>query len=132
MKVNRCASQPSGQAPAENFTGTVRRDALIGSEAPGRVATGLVTFEPGARTAWHDHPAGQILIITAGRGWVQSLGQERYEVTAGDSVWIPAGEKHWHGATATTAMTHIAVTEYVDGSAVTWMEHVSDADYDPA
>lgn len=132
MKVNRSSSQPSSLAPAEQFTGTVRRDALIGSEAPGRVATGLVTFEAGARTAWHDHPAGQILIITAGRGWVQSLGKERYEVTAGDSVWIPAREKHWHGATGLTAMTHIAITEYIDGSAVTWMEHVSDEAYDSA
>ncbi|MCB0293622.1 MAG: cupin domain-containing protein, partial [Calditrichaeota bacterium] len=118
MQVNKVSSVPSGWAPAESFTGRVRRDGLISSEAPGRVSTGFVTFEPGARTAWHDHPAGQILIITAGRGWVQSKGQPRYEVTPGDSVWIPAGEKHWHGATDTTAMTHIAVTESVDGSAV--------------
>ncbi len=132
MKVSKVSSSPSGAAPAEQFTGQVRRDALINAEAPGRVATGLVTFEPGARTAWHTHPAGQILIITAGRGWVQAEGQERYEVTPGDSVWIPADERHWHGATATTSMTHIAVTEFVDGSAVTWMEHVEDKDFDPA
>lgn len=129
MKVNRSASVASSLAPAANFSGTVRRDGLISSEAPGRVATGLVTFEPGARTAWHHHPAGQILIITAGRGWVQAEGQPRYEVTAGDSVWIPANERHWHGATDQTAMTHIAITESIDGSAVTWQEHVSDADF---
>lgn len=129
MKVNKSASVPSSLAPPENFTGTVRRDGLIGSEAPGRVATGLVTFEAGARTAWHKHPAGQILIITAGRGWVQAEGQPRYEVTAGDSVWIPAEERHWHGATDKTAMTHIAITESIDGSAVTWLEHVADEDF---
>lgn len=129
MKINRAASSPSGKAPAENFTGGVRRDGLIGSEEPGRVNAGLVTFEPGARTAWHTHPAGQILIITAGRGWVQSKGGAREEVTPGDAVWFPAGEKHWHGATATTAMTHIAITEYIDGVAVDWMEHVSDEEY---
>lgn len=132
MKVNKAASGPSSWAPAEQFTGTVRRDPLMGSEAPGRVNTGLVTFEPGARTAWHTHPAGQILIVTAGRGWVQAEGGERQEVTPGDSVWFPAGERHWHGATATTAMTHIAVTESVDGSAVTWLEHVTDEEYDPS
>lgn len=129
MQVNKSASIPSSLAPADNFTGTVRRDGLISSEAPGRVATGLVTFEPGARTAWHKHPAGQILIITAGRGWVQAEGQERYEVTAGDSVWIPANERHWHGATDATAMSHIAITESIDGSAVTWLEHVADEDF---
>ncbi|AJE49161.1 (R)-mandelonitrile lyase [Celeribacter indicus] len=129
MKINKAGSGPSSWAPPESFTGTVRRDPLIGSEAPGRVSTGLVTFEPGARTAWHTHPAGQILIVTAGRGWVQTEGGPRKEVTPGDSVWFPAGEKHWHGATATTAMTHIAVTESVDGSAVTWLEHVTDDQY---
>lgn len=129
MKINKAGSSPSSYAPAENFTGTVRRDRLIGSEEPGRVNAGLVTFEPGARTAWHTHPAGQILIVTAGRGWVQSKGGPREDVTAGDAVWFPAGEKHWHGATATTAMTHIAVTEYIDGVAVDWMEHVTDAQY---
>ncbi|WP_321793265.1 cupin domain-containing protein [Burkholderia pyrrocinia] len=129
MKVNRSCPVPSSLAPADNFTGTVRRDGLIRAEEPGRVGTGLVTFEPGARTAWHTHPAGQILIITAGRGWVQSEGQQRYEVTAGDSVWIPANERHWHGATDATFMTHIAITEAVDGNAVTWQEHVSDEQY---
>lgn len=129
MKVNRSACVPSSRAPAENFTGVARRDGLINAEKPGRVLTGLVTFEPGARTAWHKHPAGQILIIAAGRGWVQGEGQPRHEVTAGDSVWIPANERHWHGATDSTAMSHIAVTEAVDGSAVTWLEHVADEDY---
>lgn len=129
MIVNKSASVPSSAGPAAHFTGTVRRDGLVNAETPGRAATGLVTFEPGARTAWHVHPAGQILIVTAGRGWVRSEGGPKYEVTAGDSVWIPADERHWHGATATTAMTHIAVTEFVDGSAVTWQDHVSDDDY---
>jgi quercetin dioxygenase-like cupin family protein len=129
MKINRSCPIPSSIATAENFTGIVRRDGLIRSEVPGRVGTGVVTFEPGARTAWHTHPVGQILIITAGRGWVRSAGQQRYEVTAGDSVWIPANERHWHGATDTTFMTHIAITETVDGSAVTWQEHVSDEQY---
>ncbi len=132
MKVQKAASVPSGRAPAEQFTGTVRRDTLLSSEEPGRVSTGMVTFEPGARTAWHTHPAGQILIVTAGRGWVQAEGGERQEVTPGDSVWFPAGERHWHGATSTTAMTHIAVTEAIDGSAVTWLEHVKDEEYDPS
>lgn len=132
MKINRAASSPSSWAPAESFTGTVRRDVLIGSEPPGRVNTGLVTFEPGARTAWHTHPAGQILIVTAGRGWVQTEGQARQEVGPGDSVWFPAGEKHWHGATDETAMTHIAITESIDGNAVTWLNHVTDQEYNPA
>lgn len=129
MKINRAASVASSWAPAENFSGRVRRDGLIAAEAPGNVQTGLVTFEPGARTAWHTHPAGQILIVTAGRGWVQCKGGARQEVFPGDAVWFPAGEKHWHGATATTAMTHIAVTQSVDGSAVAWMEHVTDEEY---
>lgn len=132
MKIQRVSSVPSGRGPADQFSGTVRRDMLVSSEDPGRVSTGMVTFEPGARTAWHTHPAGQILIVTAGRGWVQEEGGERQEVTPGDSVWFPAGVRHWHGATSTTAMTHIAVTEAIDGSAVTWLELVSDEEYDPA
>lgn len=130
MKIHRAGSTPSARQPTESFTGVARRDALINAEPPGRVLTGSVTFEPGARTAWHTHPAGQILIITAGRGWVQRDGEPRAEVTPGDAVWIAAGEKHWHGATATTAMTHIAITEQVDGSAVTWLEPVTNDDYD--
>jgi quercetin dioxygenase-like cupin family protein len=132
MRIYRAGTTPSGKAPAENFSGTVRRDPLIQSEAPGRVSTGFVTFEPGARTAWHSHPAGQILIITAGRGWVGHKGGEREEVTPGDAVWFPAGEVHWHGATATTAMTHIAITETLNGSAADWMEHVTDEEYNLA
>lgn len=129
MKIHRVGQTPSSWAPATEFSGTVRRDALITSEPPGRVTTGQVTFEPNARTAWHTHPAGQILIVTAGRGWVQCEGERRQEVTPGDAVWFPAGVKHWHGATATTAMTHIAVTEVVDGSPVTWMEQVTNEQY---
>jgi len=129
MKVQKAGSTPSGYAEAEHFTGQVRRDRLIMAEAPGRVQTGLVTFEPGARTAWHTHPAGQTLIITAGCGWVQAEGSLRREVASGDAVWIPADEKHWHGATATTAMTHLAVTEYIDGVAGNWLELVTDEEY---
>jgi quercetin dioxygenase-like cupin family protein len=132
MKIQKASSIPSDKAPPEYFTGTVRRDMMLSAEEPGRVSTGFVTFEPGARTAWHTHPAGQMLVVTAGRGWVQADGGERQDVTPGDCVWFPAGERHWHGATSTTAMTHIAITEAVDGSAVTWLEHVSDEDYDPA
>jgi quercetin dioxygenase-like cupin family protein len=129
MKIVRAGSQPSGTAPAAHFSGQVRRDPLIAAEWPGRVSTGFVTFEVGARTAWHHHPAGQILIITAGRGWVCSKGKPRQDVGPGDAVWFAAGETHWHGATTTTAMTHIAVTESIDGSAVEWGEHVSEEDY---
>ena len=129
MKISKAGSVPSTVAPADSFSGTVRRDGLIASEQPSRVAVGIVTFEPGGRTAWHTHPAGQILIVVSGRGWVQCEGSARSEVTPGDSVWFPAGERHWHGATDSTAMSHIAVTESVDGSAVTWLEHVSDEDY---
>ena len=129
MKIQRPGSTPSGYAEAEHFTGQVRRDRLIKAEAPGRVETGLVTFEPGARTAWHSHPAGQTLIITAGYGWVQTAGAPRQNVAPGDAVWFPAGEKHWHGATATTAVTHLSVTEYVEGVAGNWMELVTDEEY---
>ncbi len=129
MKVQKAGSTPSGYAEPEHFTGQVRRDRLIMAEAPGCVQTGLVTFEPGARTAWHTHPAGQTLIITAGFGWVQAEGAPRREVASGDAVWIPAGEKHWHGATDTTAMTHLAVTEYIDGVAGNWLELVTDQEY---
>ncbi len=129
MKICKVGSVPSSVAPADSFTGTVRRDGLVASEDPSRVAVGLVTFEPGGRTAWHTHPAGQILIVVSGRGWVQCEGSERAEVTPGDSVWFPAGVRHWHGGTDTTAMSHIAVTESIGGSAVTWLDHVTDADY---
>jgi quercetin dioxygenase-like cupin family protein len=129
MKITRIGSQPSGQAPAENFTGRVRRDSLIQSEPPGRISTGLVTFEPCSRTDWHTHPLGQILIVTAGCGWVQSWGSPKETIHPGDVVWTPPKEKHWHGATDTTAMSHIAVTEALDGKAVDWLEKVTDEQY---
>jgi quercetin dioxygenase-like cupin family protein len=129
MDLCKAGFKPSSWAPAEQFTGTVRRDPLVTAVSPGRVSTGLVTFEPGARTAWHHHPAGQILYITAGAGWVQAAGGPKQHVTPGDCVWIAPFERHWHGATSTTAMTHLAVTEYIDGHAVTWMEHVADDDF---
>lgn len=129
MKVLRSGSQPSSRAPADNFTGTVRRDPLAQAEEPGRVMTGLVTFEPCSRTDWHVHPLGQILIVTAGCGWVQSWEQEKHVIRAGDVVWTPPDEKHWHGATSTTAMSHIAVTEALNGKAVEWLEKVTDEQY---
>jgi quercetin dioxygenase-like cupin family protein len=129
MQIRRAGSQPSGKGPADWFTGTVRIDPLFQAEDPGRVAGAAVTFEPGARTAWHTHPLGQTLIVTAGAGRVQRDGGPVEEVRPGDVVWFPAGEKHWHGASPTTAMTHIAVQEALDGKAVEWMEHVSDDQY---
>ncbi|KRE17989.1 cupin [Bosea sp. Root381] len=129
MEIKRSGSQPSGKGPAEYFTGAVRIDPLFNPPEPARIATALVTFEPGARTAWHTHPLGQTLIVTAGCGWAQREGGPVEEIRAGDVVWFPPGEKHWHGATATTAMTHIALQEKLDGSAVDWLEHVGDADY---
>ena len=129
MEIRRAGSQPSGKGPAEWFTGMVRIDPLFSPPDPARVAGALVTFEPGARTAWHTHPLGQTLIVTAGRGWAQREGGPVEEIRPGDVVWFPPGEKHWHGATATTAMGHIAIQEKLDGSPVTWMEQVADADY---
>ncbi|MDN5567825.1 MAG: cupin domain-containing protein [Paracoccus sp. (in: a-proteobacteria)] len=129
MKIIRAGQTPSTKGPAEWFTGTVRIDPLFTAEAPGRAGGAFVTFEPGARTAWHTHPAGQTLIVTFGRGRVQRQGGPIEEVRTGDTVWFSAGEKHWHGAAPDTAMSHIAIHESIDGSAVTWMEHVSDADY---
>ncbi|PTM38991.1 cupin domain-containing protein [Bosea sp. 124] len=129
MDIKRSGSQPSGKGPAEYFTGAVRIDPLFNPPEPARIATALVTFEPGARTAWHTHPLGQTLIVTAGCGWVQREGGSVEEVRAGDVVWFPPGEKHWHGATATTAMSHIALQEKLNGSPVDWLELVSDADY---
>ena len=120
---------PSTTGPAETFTGRVRRDSLIAAEDPGRVSTGLVTFEPCARTDWHIHPLGQLLIVTAGCGWVQSWGQQKHVIRPGDTVWTPANEKHWHGATSQTAMSHIAITEALNGTAVEWLEKVSDEQY---
>jgi quercetin dioxygenase-like cupin family protein len=129
MQITRSGAQPSGKGPAEYFTGTVRIDPLFSAPDPARVAGASVTFEPGARTAWHTHPLGQTLIVTSGLGWVQREGGPVEEVRPGDVVWFPPGEKHWHGATATTAMTHIAIQERVDGKAVDWMEHVTDGQY---
>jgi quercetin dioxygenase-like cupin family protein len=129
MNIVRVGSQPSGKQPAANFTGDVRRDPMFQTDAPSRMIGASVTFEPGARTAWHTHPLGQILIITAGCGWVQTWNGEKRQVRPGDVVWFEPGEKHWHGAAATTAMTHIAIAEHLDGTAATWMEHVSDEQY---
>lgn len=129
MKITRAGATPSTKGPTDWFTGTVRMDPLFSAEAPGRAAGAAVTFEPGARTAWHTHPAGQTLLVTSGLGFVQRAGGVVQQVRPGDVVWFPAGEKHWHGAAPHVAMSHIAIQEVVDGSAVTWMEHVSDADY---
>jgi len=129
MEIKRCGSQPSGRGPADWFTGAVRVDPLIDAPQPARVASAAVTFEPGARTAWHTHPLGQTLIVIAGCGRAQRWGGAIEEIHPGDVVWIPPGEKHWHGATATTGMTHIAIQEKVDGKAVDWMEKVSDEQY---
>jgi len=129
MEIKRPGSQPSGKGPQEYFTGTVRIDPLFTAADPARVGGACVTFEPGARTAWHTHPLGQTLIITYGCGWVQREGGAIEEVRAGDVVSFPPGEKHWHGATPTTAMTHIALQERLNGKAVDWMEKVSDDQY---
>jgi len=129
MDITKSGTQPSGKGPAECFTGTVRIDPLFQPPEPARALGVSVTFEPGARTAWHTHPLGQTLIVTAGCGLVQSRGGPIRKVRPGDVVWCPPGEKHWHGATATTAMTHIAIVERLDGKAVDWMEKVTDEQY---
>ncbi len=129
MDITRVGSQPSGKGPAEWFTGAVRIDPLFQAPDPARVAGASVTFEPGARTAWHTHPLGQTLIIMAGRGRVQREGGAIEEVNPGDVVWFAPGEKHWHGAVPATAMTHIAIQERVNGKVVDWLEHVSDEEY---
>ncbi|MCF6121311.1 cupin domain-containing protein [Mesorhizobium muleiense] len=129
MKITRVGSQPSGPGPADYFTGTVRIDALFLAPEPARVGGASVTFEPGARTAWHTHPLGQTLIVTAGLGRVQREGAPVEEIRPGDVVWIPPGVKHWHGASATTAMTHLAIQESLDGKPVEWLEKVSDEQY---
>jgi quercetin dioxygenase-like cupin family protein len=129
MDIKRCGSQLSGKGPADYFTGAVRLDPLFTAPAPARVTGASVTFEPGARTAWHTHPLGQTLIVTAGCGWVAREGGPTEEIRPGDVVWFPPGEKHWHGATPTTAMTHIAIQEAVNGNVVEWLEKVSDAQY---
>jgi quercetin dioxygenase-like cupin family protein len=129
MKITRSNSQASRKGPLEYFTGSVRVDQPFQGSAPARVGGAFVTFEPGARTAWHTHPLGQTLIVTAGCGWVQTAAAPREEVHSGDIVWIPPGEKHWHGATATIGMTHIAIAEALDGKTVDWMEKVTDEEY---
>ncbi|MAQ38427.1 MULTISPECIES: (R)-mandelonitrile lyase [Thioclava] len=129
MKIIRSGTNASMQGPQDWFTGTVRVDPLFQAEEPGRTSGSHVTFEPGARTAWHTHPAGQTLIVTFGRGRVQREGGPVEEISQGDVVWFPAGEKHWHGASSATAMSHIAVQESIDGSPVTWLEKVADEDY---
>jgi quercetin dioxygenase-like cupin family protein len=129
MEINRVGSHPSGKGPAEYFTGSVRMDSRFQRSEPARVGGVIVTFEPGARTAWHTHPLGQTLIVTAGCGWAQREGGPKEEIRPGDIVWFAPGEKHWHGATATTAMTHIAIAEALDGKSVDWMEKVSDEQY---
>ena len=129
MKIERNGSRPSTKGSQDYFSGSVRVDPVFQVDEPMRLNAGSVTFEPGARTAWHTHPLGQTLIITAGLGWVQTEGGQIEEVRPGDVVWFPPGEKHWHGATPTTAMTHIAVQESLNGKNVDWMEKVSDAQY---
>ena len=129
MEIKRGGSQPSNRGSADYFTGQVRVDPLFQPKDPARSSASYVTFEPGARTAWHTHPLGQTLIITAGCGWVQQNGGPIEEVRPGDVVWFPPGEKHWHGATPTTAMTHIAVQEALNGKTVDWMEKVTDEQY---
>jgi len=129
MHIDRNGSLPSSKGPSEYFTGIVRIDMQFQREAPSRVAGATVTFEPGARTAWHSHPLGQTLIVASGKGWTQCEGGPIVEIGAGDIIWCPPGHRHWHGATPTTAMTHIAIQEALDGKVVTWMEHVSDDEY---
>ncbi|MGH9481636.1 MAG: (R)-mandelonitrile lyase [Terriglobales bacterium] len=129
MEIRRAGSQPSGTGTEEYFTGAVRIDPLLRATAPARVAAASVTFEPSARTAWHTHPLGQMLIVTAGCGRAQRWGGPVEEVRPGDVVWFPPGEKHWHGAAPTTAMTHLAIQEWFEGKAVEWLEKVSEEQY---
>jgi quercetin dioxygenase-like cupin family protein len=129
MDIKRNGTRPSGKGPADWFTGTVRIDPLFEAPAPARVFGASVTFEPGARTAWHTHPLGQTLVVTSGLGWVQRWEGPKEEISPGDVVWFPPGEKHWHGAAAMTAMTHVAIVEQLNGKSADWMEKVSDAQY---
>ena len=129
MDIKSNGSQPSATGQAEYFTGNVRIDPLSQAPAPARVSIASVTFEPGARTAWHSHPLGQTLFVTAGSGRVQNWDGPIQEIRPGDVVWSPPGEKHWHGAASTTAMSHISIVEQLDGKAADWMEHVSDEQY---
>jgi quercetin dioxygenase-like cupin family protein len=129
MEIKKIGSQPSTKGPGEWFTGMVRIDPLFQTSPPARVAVSSVTFEPGARTAWHTHPLGQTLIVTAGSGWVQRAGAPIEKIYPGDVIWFSPNEKHWHGATPATALTHIAIQEQLDGKVVEWMEKVSDSQY---
>jgi len=130
LQIARAGTQPSAKGPAQFFSGDVRVDPLFPKpNGPTRATGSYVTFEPGARTAWHTHPVGQTLVVTAGTGRVQRWGDPVEEIRPGDVVWIPPGQKHWHGAAPTTAMTHIAITELADGKAVDWMEKVDDTQY---
>ena len=129
MDVQRSGTRPSSKGPAEWFTGAVRIDPLFSAPEPARVAGAAVTFEPGARTAWHTHPLGQTLVVTAGCGWAQREGGPVEAIRPGDVVWFSPGEKHWHGATATTGMTHFAIQEGLGGKVVEWMEQVDEAHY---
>jgi quercetin dioxygenase-like cupin family protein len=130
MEIKRNGSQPSAKGPADYFTGVVRLDPLFNAPEPARARSASVTFEPGARTAWHTHPLGQTLIVTAGFGRAQHWGGPIENIRPGDVIWFPPGEKHWHGASPTTAMTHIAIQEQLDGKVVEWMEQVSDEQYE--
>jgi len=129
MEITRSGTVPSTKGSPDSFTGNVRADRLLSPPEPARVSGALVTFEPGARTAWHTHPLGQTLIVQSGCGWVQRAGGPVETIRPGDVVWFEPGEKHWHGATATTGMSHIAISERLDGVSVNWLEHVSDAEY---
>jgi quercetin dioxygenase-like cupin family protein len=129
LDIKRSGSQPSAKGPADYFTGTVRIDPLFQAPGPARAVGASVTFEPGARTAWHTHPLGQTLIVTAGSGLAQRWGDAMEEIRPGDVIWFAPGEKHWHGAAPATAMTHIAIQEQLDGKTVDWMEKVSDEQY---
>lgn len=129
MEIRPCGSVPTRRGPAEWFTGTVWQDPVNDAPAPARLRANVVSFDPGARTAWHTHPLGQTLYVVSGSGRIQTWGGEIREIRAGDVVWIPPGEKHWHGAGPKTAMTHVAMQEAQDGKAVDWLEHVTDAQY---
>ncbi|WP_039455493.1 (R)-mandelonitrile lyase [Candidatus Jidaibacter acanthamoebae] len=130
MILKRNGSQASMQGPEEWFTGNVRIDPIqLQPVEPSRITSALVTFEPGARTNWHTHPLGQLLIVTSGKGWTQCEGEPKVEINAGDTIWYPAGHKHWHGATSTSGMSHIAVQEMLDGKNVEWLEKVTDEQY---
>jgi quercetin dioxygenase-like cupin family protein len=129
MKIIKGGSQPSNKGSDEWFTGTVHIDSPFKGSEPARVSGAIVTFEPGARTAWHTHPLGQTLIVTSGLGWIQCWGNPKREIRAGDVISCDCGEKHWHGATATTAMTHVAIAEALNGKVVEWMEKVTDEEY---